>query len=100
MGAVAFSLTPILGGFILLLSRYMRRDVSREEMDVVVWQDRVIDAIGWTIGGIGSIIAFPIMLILRGIARLLPQGAKSRKREAAISGLLRGIGILLSLIHI
>ena len=98
--AVAFSLTPILGGFILLLSRYMRRDVSREEMDVVVWQDRVIDAIGWTIGSIGSIIAFPIMLILRGIARLLPQGAKSRKREATISGLLRGIGILLLLMFV
>src|SRR5690606_33271477 len=45
--AVAFSLTPVLAAFILLLSRYMRRDVSREEMDVVTWQDRVIDGIGW-----------------------------------------------------
>ncbi|MCC6457794.1 MAG: ABC transporter permease subunit [Caldilineaceae bacterium] len=95
--AVAFSLTPILAGFILLLSRYMRRDVSREEMDVVTWQDRVIDGIGWVIGAIGTVIAYPIILVGSLINRALPKGANSKKRDEALSGLLRGIGLALLL---
>jgi multiple sugar transport system permease protein len=98
--AVAFSLTPVLAGFILLLSRYMRRDVSREDMDAVVWQDRVIDAIGWVIGLIGTIIAFPFILIGGAIGRLLPKGKDSKKRNAAIGGVLRGIGLLFLLFFV
>ena len=95
--AVAFSLTPILAGFILLLSRYMRRDVNREEMDEVTWQDRVIDGIGWVIGAIGSVIAYPIILVGSLIGRLLPKGSNSKKRNEAMAGLFRGIGLLLLL---
>ena len=98
--AVAFSLTPVLAGFILLLSRYMRRDVSRDEMDVVVWQDRVIDGIGWVIGLIGTVIAFPIMLVGGAISRVLPKGGNSKKRDAAITGFFRGIGLLFLLLFV
>jgi multiple sugar transport system permease protein len=98
--AVAFSLTPILAGFILLLSRYMRRDVSREDMDVITWQDRVIDGIGWVIGAIGTVIAFPIFLVGGLLNRLLPKGAKSRKRDDAMAGLFRGFGLALLLCFI
>ncbi len=98
--AVAFSLTPILAGFILLLSRYMRRDVAREEMDVVTWQDRVIDGIGWVISSLSNLIVWPVMLIIRLVSGLLPKGVKSRKREALFSDVLRGIGLLLVLMFV
>lgn len=98
--AVAFSLTPILAGFILLLSRYMRRDVSREEMDVVVWQDRVIDGIGWVIGLIGTIIAYPFILIGSAIGRMMPKGQNSKTRNSAIAGFFRGIGLLFLLFFV
>ena len=95
--AVAFSLTPVLAAFILLLSRYMRRDVSREEMDVVTWQDRVIDGIGWVVGAIGTVIATPTIWVLGAIGRLLPQGAKSKRRNQMMTDLLREAGLLLML---
>lgn len=99
--AVAFSLTPVLAGFILLLSRYMRRDVSREEMDVVTWQDRVIDAIGWVIGMIGNIIAFPIILVGSAIGKLLPQGrTASKKRNERMMTILRGVGLAFMLLFV
>lgn len=98
--AVAFSLTPVLAAFILLLSRYMRRDVSREDMDVVTWQDRVIDGIAWVIGAIGSIVAFPFLLIGSVVGRLLPQGKASRKRNALFGNIGRGIGLVLLLIFV
>lgn len=99
--AVAFSLTPILAGFILLLSRYMRRDVSsREESEGVAWQDTVIDGIGWVVGMIGSIIAYPIILIGSAIGSVMPKGAKSKQRDAAIAGFFRGIGMALLLFFV
>jgi multiple sugar transport system permease protein len=98
--AVAFSLTPILAGFILLLSRYMRRDVSREEMEAVTWQDRVIDGIGWVIATVGTIIAFPFMLVGDAIRRVLPQGKQSKKRELFLTNLFRGIGLAILLVFV
>jgi multiple sugar transport system permease protein len=98
--AVAFSLTPVLAAFILLLSRYMRRDVSREEMDEVTWQDRVIDGIGWIVGLVGTIIATPIIWVGSAIGRLLPKGAASKRRNKAMTDLLREAGILLMLIFV
>jgi multiple sugar transport system permease protein len=95
--AVAFSLTPVLAGFILLLSRYMRRDVSREEMEEEVWQDKVIDGIGWVFGAIGSIIIYPFMFVGSLIGNAMPKGPKSRKRDDAISGFFRGVGLALLL---
>ncbi len=62
--AVAFSLTPVLAVFIIFLSRYMRRDVTREETET--WQDRVLDGIGWFVSLIGGVIAWPF--IARGQA--------------------------------
>ena len=98
--AVALSLTPVLAGFILLLSRYMRRDVSREEMDVVTWQDRVIDGIGWVFGAIGSLIAYPIIFIFGAFGRLFPAGSNSKQREAAVLGVIRAIGLTLLLLFV
>jgi multiple sugar transport system permease protein len=98
--AVAFSLTPILAGFILLLSRYMRRDVSREDMDVTSWQDNVIDGIGWVIGTIGTIITYPFMLILNMINQMLPKNTASKKRNTAIAAVLRGIGLAILLVFV
>ncbi len=98
--AVAFSLTPVLAGFILLLSRYMRRDVSRENVDVVTWQDRVIDSIGWVIGTIGSVIAFPILLIGQALSSVMPKGASSRKRNQFIGGIFRGLALAMMLFFV
>ncbi len=95
--AVAFSLTPVLGAFILLLSRYMRRDVSREEMEEEVWQDRVIDGIGWVFGTIGSIIVYPFMFVGSLIGNAMPKGRKSRRRGEATSSFFRGVGLALLL---
>lgn len=93
--AVAFSLTPVLALFILVLSRYMRRDVSREGTEIITWQDRVIDAIGWVIGVIGNVVAFPFILIGEVVGRLSPKTSRSRKRDSLIGGILRGIAMAL-----
>lgn len=98
--AVAFSLTPVLAGFILLLSRYMRRDVSREDMDVVTWQDRVIDGVGWVVAAIGSVIAYPIIFVGEAIGKVLPKGKTSRRRNELTRGIFRTLGLLIMLIFV
>jgi multiple sugar transport system permease protein len=98
--AVAFSLAPVLAAFILLLSRYMRRDTSREEMDVVTWQDRVIDGLAWVIAMIGNIIAFPIILIASALGKLMPKGKTSRRRNQFIAEIFRSLGLFLLLIFV
>lgn len=94
--AVAFSLTPVLAFFILLLSRYMRRDAGRDSE--LTWQDQVIDGIGWVFGFIGNIIAWPFALIAGLIANALPKGAASRKRGQLVSGIFRAIGLAILLV--
>ncbi len=98
--AVAFSLTPVLAAFILLLSRYMRRDVSHEEEDIVTWQDRVIDGVGWIVGAIGTVIATPIIWVLGAVGRLLPKGRNSKRRNQMMTDLLREAGILVMLVFV
>src|SRR5690606_258985 len=91
--AVAFSLLPVLVFFILLLSRFMRRGVGRED-EATTWQDAVINGIGWIFGLIGTIVTFPVFLILRGINAVVPKGAlgrPSKRRGALIGGLGRGL---------
>lgn len=98
--AVAFSLTPVLAIFILILSRYMRRDISRDD-EGTAWQDRVIDAVGWVLGTIGSIIVFPIMLVGQLIGNLLPvQSNSSRKRGQLIGGIARGVALAIMLVFV
>ncbi|MBX3014267.1 MAG: ABC transporter permease subunit [Caldilineaceae bacterium] len=97
--AVAFSLTPVLAIFILILSRYMRRDVTRDD-DGTAWQDRVIDAIGWLFGTIGSIIIFPIMLVGQWLTPLLPTGQSSRRRSQWIGDVARGFALALMLLFV
>ena len=98
--AVAFSLTPVLAFFIIFLSRYMRRDVSREDMGTVAWQDHVLDGLGWLVGTIGSIIVWPFIKIGEAVSSLLPKGRNSKRRSELMSGGLRGIGLTLMLIYV
>lgn len=98
--AIAFSLMPVLAFFILILSRYMRRDTLRED-EGNAWQDQVIDGIGWVLGLIGSIVAFPIVVVVQAIGRLLPtRRGTNHKREQRISGIARGIAMTFMLIFV
>lgn len=96
--AVAFSLFPVLAFFILLLARFMRRDVdvgSGEE--VITWQDRIIDAAGWTLSTIGTIVSYPIVLLFGLIGKFVPASNISRKRGDFIGTVFRGIAMILLL---
>jgi multiple sugar transport system permease protein len=98
--AVAFSLTPVLAVFILILSRYMRRDISRDD-EGTAWQDRVIDAIGWVVGTIGSVIIYPFVLVAQLIGGLLPTGSsRNRKQSERIGAIGRGIGLAIMLVFV
>lgn len=98
--AVAFSLMPVLVFFILILSRYMRRDALRED-EGNAWQDRVIDGVGWVLTLIGAIVAFPIVLVAQAIGRLMPaQRNLSRRREQRIGGIARGFAMALMLLFV
>ncbi|MEZ4622512.1 MAG: carbohydrate ABC transporter permease, partial [Caldilineaceae bacterium] len=91
---------PVLAFFILILSRYMRRDALREETENS-WQDRVIDGVGWVIGSIGMIVAFPITLVAQAVGQLLPQQQSrkaSYKRQQQVGSILRGIALAAMLI--
>ncbi len=93
--AVAFSLTPVLAVFIIFLSRYMRRDVSREETET--WQDRVLDGLGWFVSLIGGVIAWPFIAVGNLIGKIMPKNRANQKRSKAINGFLRGIAMALML---
>ncbi|MFN8490005.1 MAG: ABC transporter permease subunit [Caldilineaceae bacterium] len=97
--AIAFSMTPVLAIFILLLSRYMRRDVAADQMGET-WQDGVLNGIGWVIGLIGSIIVWPFIQIFRLIGTILPQRRQSRKRQQLLGGIGRGIGMMILLVFV
>jgi multiple sugar transport system permease protein len=98
--AVAFSLTPVLAVFILILSRYMRRDISRDD-EGTAWQDRVIDAIGWVVGAIGTVIIYPFVLVVQLIGGLLPTGSsRNRKQSERLGAIGRGIGLAIMLVFV
>jgi multiple sugar transport system permease protein len=100
--AIAFSLTPVLAIFILLLSRYMRRDVAAN-LDNETWQDKVIDGIGAVIGFVGWVISLPVVLVIWLLAAIVPaerMGVRSQKRLRALGALGRSIGLLLMLTFI
>uniref|UniRef100_A0A540VC16 ABC transporter permease subunit n=2 Tax=Litorilinea aerophila TaxID=1204385 RepID=A0A540VC16_9CHLR len=88
--AVAFSLLPILVFFILLLSRYMRRDVERDDLSGT-WQDVVIDGVGRLVSLIATVVAVPLGLVFGVVSRILPKGRASQRRNQMINGLLRGL---------
>ena len=95
--AIAFSLTPILAFFILLLSRYMRRDVNLEE---ITWQDNVLDGIGWVFGTLGTIISYPLVLLFSLLAKMMPSGSASRKRNELLGSVGRAIGLFFLLLFV
>lgn len=102
--AAAFSLTPLLAFFILLLSRYMRRDVSAEQLSTT-WQDRLIDGALSGIGWVLRIVTYPFALIGRGFAALagrLRRGTRmsSLKRQRAWGAVGRGIALFVLLLFI
>jgi multiple sugar transport system permease protein len=98
--AIAFSLVPVLLFFILLLSRFMRRDAAGD--DRVTWQDRLIDLIGQLISLIFTVIAWPFQIIGRAWRAVFPQkNAKtSMKRQKRLENIARGIALTLLLIFI
>ena len=100
--AIALSLTPVLALFILLLSRYMRRDVA-VNLDVETWQDKVLNSIGTVIGWVGWLIALPVTLLVQLLAAVAPaerMGVRSQKRLRTIGAVGRGIGLALMLTFI
>ncbi len=66
--AVAFSMAPVLALFILLLARFMRRDLTARENDTRV--DRAFASIGGVLGVVVDIILWPFMTIANAIGRL------------------------------
>jgi multiple sugar transport system permease protein len=94
--AVALSLTPVLAIFILLLARYMRRDVTAEQAETG-WQDRVIDAVGWTLGTIATIVTYPIVLLATALGKLMPQRTRSRRRGEVFGAVLSAVGLVILL---
>ncbi len=98
--AVAFSLTPVLAFFIIFLSRYMRRDVSQDDIEQDTWQDRVIDGLGWLLNTVGRVIAWPIVKIAEVIGSVIPKSKTSRQRSKHTGAFLRGIGLALLLFYI
>jgi multiple sugar transport system permease protein len=100
--AVAFSLTPVLLFFILLLSRYMRRDSGREQ-EIITWQDRLIDGLGVALGLIFGLITTPFALIAKFFDLVKPQGGfgvGNRRRNALLSSGLRALGLSLLLLYV
>ncbi len=98
--AVAFSLTPVLAFFIIFLSRYMRRDVSGSDEADESWQDKVLDAIGWTFSTIGSIILWIPLKIIEAVSAAMPKNQNSRHRSRQLGGFFRGVALALLLIFI
>jgi multiple sugar transport system permease protein len=100
--AVAFSMLPVLVFFILLLSRFMRRDIGRDD-EKTTWQDAVISGVGWVFGMIGLIVSFPIFLIFQGINAIMPKGAMggpSKKRGDLIGTIGRTIALIILLMFV
>ncbi len=64
--AIALTMTPVLGFLILLLSGYMRRDVSTDLEET--WQTRLLSFLGRVIGFALSIILLPLRLIVTGLS--------------------------------
>ena len=98
--AIAFSLVPVLLFFILLLSRFMRRDASSD--DKVTWQDRLIDGAGLLISLIFTVVAWPFQMLGRLWRNIVPSSdAKtSLKRQRRIESIARGVALTLLLIFI
>ncbi|MFN8445139.1 MAG: ABC transporter permease subunit [Caldilineaceae bacterium] len=100
--AVAFSLTPVLVFFILLLSRYMRRDSGREQ-EAITWQDRLIDGLGAVLSFIFWVITLPFALISKLFDAVKPQtglSVGSKQRNALIAGILRVAALMVLLIYV
>ncbi len=99
--AVAFSLVPVLLFFIMLLSRFMRRDAGSGD-EITTWQDRFIDGIGKLINGIFSLIALPFQLIGRAWRSVFPSSNSqtSIKRQQRWATIGRNIALALLLTFI
>lgn len=102
--AVAFSLTPVLVFFILLLARYMRRDSGREQ-EVATWQDRLIDGLGYVLSLIFWVITLPFALLGKLFTTLKPAGGTrsrlgSKRRNTLLNDILREAALLLVLVFV
>jgi multiple sugar transport system permease protein len=81
--AVALSMAPLLALFILLLARFMRRGVDRQENNTRV--DRAFGLVGAGIMGFIDLLLWPVALLVNGLGRLfsaLGTALKSGRPEA------------------
>lgn len=89
--AVALSMAPVLAIFILLLARFMRRDLDGRGSDTR--GDRVFGAAGSALGMLVEIILWPFIALASGIAHLFsavasgqgPGRAEARRQQPALS---------------
>jgi multiple sugar transport system permease protein len=79
--AIALSMTPVLAFLILLLSGYMRRDVSADLEET--WQSRLLSALGRVFGLILRIVLFPVQLVLNGLEAAGKAARRAIARPAA-----------------
>jgi multiple sugar transport system permease protein len=79
--AVSLATAPLMGIFILLLSRYMRGGIDKTATET--WVDRVFGAVGKFFGGLGRIILWPFEFVLDLLDRLVDRVGK------ALSSLMR-----------
>jgi multiple sugar transport system permease protein len=63
--AVALTMTPVLGFLILLLSGYMRSDVSSDVEET--WQTRLLSVLGRIARSVLSVILLPVRLVLTAL---------------------------------
>jgi multiple sugar transport system permease protein len=80
--AVALSMAPVLAIFILLLARFMRRDLTARENETRV--DRAFGRVGSAIGWLFELVLWPFMALAEGIGRigaLLTRGTNREQRE-------------------
>ncbi|HEU5100057.1 MAG TPA: ABC transporter permease subunit [Roseiflexaceae bacterium] len=80
--AVALSMAPVLAIFILVLARFMRRDLTARENETRV--DRIFGKVGNAIGWLFELILLPFMALAEVIGRIgtsIVRGANRARRE-------------------
>jgi multiple sugar transport system permease protein len=95
--AVALSMAPVLAIFILLLARFMRRDLTARENETAV--DRAFGKVGNAIGWLFEIILWPFMVLAEVIGRFgasIARGANRAQRER--NGVVLRLLLLLPLV--
>lgn len=100
--AIALTMTPVLGFLILLLSGYMRRDVSTDVEET--WQTKLLNFLGRIIGFVLGLVLWPLRLIANGLNTAIraarPAGpARTSARRRTLT-LVRAVTMIVLLVLI